>query len=76
MCHIKESLVPNHPDDIILTYDEQDFVEHVDTHIRLSPTFGASYSFSEPFLNTQGDLNNFIRNLNLSKRKDVLCVFR
>jgi hypothetical protein len=55
-------------DDEDSTTDEVD-LEQVGETSDCEPTFEASCSTSEPHLLTQGDLNDLVCNLNLSKKK-------
>jgi hypothetical protein len=48
--------------------DEADLEQVGETYV-CDPTFEASCSSSEPHVLTQGDLNDLVRDLNLSKKR-------
>jgi hypothetical protein len=65
--------IPKPPANVILDEDsatDEADLEQVGENFDCDPTFEASCSSSEPHLLTQGDLNDLVRHLNLSKKID------
>ena len=76
--HSEELPVPQPPENIHLTDEEEEYepTEHDVEDVTHDPTFEASGSSSYPHLITQGDLNDLVRDLNLSKRQAELLGSR
>jgi hypothetical protein len=71
--HNKTLPIPKPPANMIVededsATDEAD-LEQVGESFDCEPTFEASCSSSEPHLLSQGNLNDLVRNLNLSKKR-------
>jgi hypothetical protein len=73
--HIPKPLANVTVDDEDCATDEAD-LEQVGETFDCDSTFEASCSSSEPHLLTQGDLNNLVRNLNLSKKEAQIPASR
>jgi hypothetical protein len=75
VAHSEDLPVPAHPPQppVHFEHEEDTHVEEVQLH---DPTFMASTSSSEPHLLTQGDLNDLIRDLSLSKQQSELLGSR
>jgi len=78
VAHSEELPVPKPPENVILSDDEQeeDFAESCNDDVSTDPNFEASCSSAEPQLLTQGDLNDLVRDQNLSKRQAELLSSR
>jgi hypothetical protein len=68
--------VPQHPENVTFSDDDSDneVIQEVENPFQ-DPNFEASTS-SEPHLLTQGDLNDLVRDLNLSKKQSELLGSR
>jgi hypothetical protein len=78
--HNEALLIPKQPANMIMddedsTTDEDD-LEQLGENFDCDPTFEASCSFSEPHLLTQGDRNELVRDLSLSKKEAEILACR
>jgi len=75
--HSVELTVPKPPTNIMLSDNESsdEDVGQADNNMDCDPTFAGACSSNEPHLLTQGDLNDIIHDLNLSKRQAELLGF-
>jgi len=74
--HSAELPVPNHPTNMTLDDSESsdEDVGQANNNMDCDPTFAGASSSNEPRLLTQEDLNDFVRDLNLSKKQaELLC---
>ena len=78
--HSEELSVPKHPENLTFSDDnsnsDEDHGEQEGDNVGCELTFEASYSSSEPNLLRQGDLNDFVRDLNLSQKQAELLGCR
>jgi hypothetical protein len=78
--HSEALPIPKPPENVIV--DDEDSatdkadLEQVGETFDCDPTFEASCSSSEPHLLTQGDFNDFVRDLNLSKKEAEILASR
>ena len=69
--HSVELPVPNPPTNMMLRDSEStdEDADQANNNMDCDPTFAGACSSNEPHLLSQGDLNNIIRDLNLSKKQ-------
>jgi len=69
--HSAELPVPKPPTNMTLSDSESsdEDVGQANNHMYFDPTFAGACSSSEPHLLTQGDLNDIVRDMNLSKKQ-------
>ena len=74
--HSEELPMPEPPKNITLSDDESvdEKIDQIDDDMNLDPTFEVDCSSNQPHLLSQGDVNDLVRDLNLSKKKaELLC---
>jgi len=76
--HSAEFLVPNPPTNMTLSDSESsdEDVGQANNNMDCDPTFAEACSSNEPHLLTHTDLNDIVRNLNLSKKQAELLSSR
>jgi hypothetical protein len=78
--HSEELPLPKPPEKLTFSDDSSDYDEvhgqQEGDNVDCDPTFEASWSSPEPRLLTQGDLNDLVRDLNLSKKQGELLGYR
>jgi len=77
--HSAELPVPKPPPNMTLSDSEssdEDVGQANNNNMDFDPTFAGAYSSNEPHLMTDGDLNDIVRNLNLSKKQAELLGSR
>ena len=75
--HSVELPVPKPPTNITLSDSESnDDVGQANNNMDCDPTFTGAISSNEPHLLTQGELNDIVRDLNLSKKQAELLGFK
>jgi len=76
--HSAELPVPKPPTNMMLSDSESsdEDVGQANNNMDCDPTFAGACSSNEPHLLTHGDLNDIVRDLNLSKKQAELLGFR
>ena len=76
--HNAELPAPKPPTNMMLSDSESsdEDISQADKNMDCDPTFAGACSSNEPYLLTQGDLNNVVHNMNLSKKQAVLLGSR